>query len=216
MKTDSQLQDDVMEELKYEPRVDHAHIGVTAQDGIVTLTGYVPNYSQKISAEQAVRRVSGVKGIAEEIKVRFPSDPKTTDAEIAKRILDMLDWNTTLPRKVFNVKVEQGWVTLSGKVEWNYQKQSAFKSASKVAGVKGITNQIEVRVQPAAPDIRKRIVDAFQRSSAIDANSINVVVENNTVKLSGKVRGWNERKVAESAAWLVPGVTRVEDNIILA
>ena len=215
MKTDSQLQHDVLEELKWEPQVDHSQIGVAAKDGVVTLSGLVPTYAQKISAEKAARRVSGVKAIAEEIEVRFASDPKTSDSEIAQRILDIFKWDVTMPDHL-TVKVEHGRVTLGGTVDWNFEKTAAFKAASKINGVIGVTNLIAVRARPASSDVRERIVSAFKRSSLIDANSIDVTVQGSTVKLSGRVHGWNERKLAENAAWSAPGVTRVEDEIVLA
>ena len=215
MKTDSQLQHDVLEELKWEPQVDHSQIGVAAKSGVVTLTGLVPNYAQKIAAEKAAKRVSGVKAIAEEIEVRFAFDPKTSDGEIAKRVLDIFKWDVTMP-DALTVKVEHGWVTLAGTVDWNFEKTAAFKAASKINGVKGVSNMISVRYRPTPADVRERIVSAFKRSSMIDANSIDVDVEGSTVKLSGRVQGWNERKVAERAAWSAPGVTIVEDNIVFA
>jgi osmotically-inducible protein OsmY len=216
MKTDSQLQRDVMDELKWEPQVDHSQIGVTAKDGVVTLTGFVPAYSQKLAAERAARRVHGVKAIAEEIEIRFAFDPKTSDAEIAQRILDIFKWDVTIPDDKLKVKVEHGWVTLSGEVEWHYQKEGARKAAGKISGVKGVTDMITVEPRASAYDVRERIMAAFKRSSTIDANSIDVAVDGSTVKLSGRVHGWNERKTAENAAWAAPGVTRVEDNIVLA
>lgn len=216
MKTDSQLQHDVQEELKWEPQVDHSKIGVTAKEGVVTLTGFVPTYAQKVAAEKAARRVYGVRAVAQDIDVRFASDPKTSDAEIAQRVLDVLRWDITVPNERITVKVEHGWVTLGGQVDWNYQKNAAFKVASKLSGVKGIGNNIEVRAKTSPTDVRERIISAFKRSSAIDASAIDIAVDGGTVKLSGRVSGWNERKIAENAAWAAPGVTKVEDNIVLA
>ncbi len=216
MKSDSELQRDVMDELKWDPRVDHAQIGVTAKGGVVTLSGFVPTYAEKMAAEKAARRVKGVRAIAEEIEVRFASDPKTADAEIAKRILDSFAWNVTVPDDRLTVKVERGWVTLGGKVDWHYQKVAAHKVAGKIGGVKGIGNLIEVQSRPSVTDVRDRIMAAFKRSSVVDASHINVLVDGSTVTLGGKVQGWNERQVAERAAWSAPGVTRVDDNIILA
>jgi osmotically-inducible protein OsmY len=216
MKTDSQLQHDVLEELKWEPQVDHSQIGVTAKGGVVTLTGFVPNYAQKLAAEKAARRVQGVAAIAQEIEVRFPSDPKTSDAEIAQRILDVFRWDVIIPDDKFAVEVEHGYVTLTGKADWNYQKQAAGKAAGRISGVKLVTNLIEVAAVASSYDIRERILSAFKRSSAIDANAINIKVEGGTVKLSGRVHAWNERKLAENAAWSTAGVTRVEDEIVLA
>ena len=216
IKTDSELQLDVLEELKWEPKVDHSHIGVTAKNGVVTLTGFVPTYAEKLAAEAAARRVAGVRAIAEEIEVRFKSDPKTSDAEIAQRILDLFAWNTMIPHESIKVKVERGFVTLTGEVQWYYQKEVAQKSAARITGVKSIVNLISVRAAPSESDVRDRIRAAIKRSSALDADAIDIAVEGSTVKLSGRVHGWNERRVAENAAWAAPGVTRVEDNIVFA
>ncbi|MGZ8999088.1 MAG: BON domain-containing protein [Allosphingosinicella sp.] len=216
MKTDSQLQQDVLDELNFEPQVDHERIGVIARNGVVTLTGFVPTFVQKAAAEKATRRVAGVKAIAEEIEVRFQSDPKTTDAEIAERILFMLEWDVSIPEDKLQVKVEHGWATLTGEVEWYYQKKAARKAAAKVPGVMGVTDLITLSLRASAHDVRQRIIDAFKRSGSIDANAIDVQVDGGTVRLGGKVRGWNERKVAERAALSTPGVSQVEDNIVLA
>jgi osmotically-inducible protein OsmY len=213
MRTDSQLQHDVMAELQWEPRVDHANIGVAAKDGVVTLSGFVSNYSSKIAAEKAARRVKGVRGLAEEIEVRFASDPKTSDPEIAKRIADMFDWSVTIPRDKVAVKVEHGWVTLSGTVDYHFHRQSAKDLASRITGVKGVTNLIEVKTAPSPADVKDRIIAAFKRNADLDASTITVVADGSTVRLGGKVHAWYERQIAERAAWAAPGVNRIEDNI---
>lgn len=215
MKTDSELQQDVIDELKFEPAIDHSRIGVTAKDGTVTLSGHVPNYFQKAAAEKAVKRVAGVKAIAEEIEVRFLTDPKTDDAEIAERILLMFEWDVSIPEDL-QIKVENGWVTISGEADFHYQKKAARKAAGKVTGVTGISDLVTVRPQPSAFDVRDRIRQAFKRSSVLDASAIDIEIQGNKVKLGGKVRGWNERKAAEQAALSTPGVNEVEDNIVLA
>jgi osmotically-inducible protein OsmY len=215
MKTDSQLQRDVIDELVWEPRVDHAHIGVAAKDGVVTLSGFVSNYAQKMAAEKATKRVQGVRAIAEEIQVRFASDPKTSDAEIAERILDLFKWDVTIPDDKISVKVERNWVTLTGKTDWNYQKEAARRAAGRISGVLGVTNLIEVDQQPSPSNVRDLIMAAVKRASDADANSIRVTTEGHKVTLSGKVHGWYERQIAERAAWAAPGVTRVEDNIVV-
>lgn len=217
MKTDSELQRDVLDELAFEPKVDHAHIGVAARDGVVTLTGHVPDYAQKMAAERAAARVHGVKAIAEEIEVRFASDPKTSDEEIAGRILDVFRWDVTVPDDRIKVRVEHGWVTLSGDVEWNYQKKAAQAAAGRIGGVRGLSNWIEVRqVEPSPHDVRERIRAAIRRQSARDASTIGVSVTGHTVRLTGEVHGWNERRLAEQAAWSAPGVNHVEDEIVFA
>ena len=216
MKTDNALQRDVLAELQWDPRVDHSHIGVAAKDGVVTLSGIVPSYAEKVAAEKAAQRVQGVKAIAEEIEVRFAFDPKSSDSEIAQRILAIFNWDVTIPHDRLKVKVEHGFVTITGNVEWNFQKKAAFKAASQVGGVKGVVNLIELAAKPTPDDVRDRILSAFQRTSLLDANSIDISVLGGTVKLGGRVRGWNERKIAEQAAWSAPGVTRVEDDMLLA
>jgi osmotically-inducible protein OsmY len=215
MKTDSQLQKDVIEELQWEPRVEHANIGVAAKDGVVTLSGFVSSYASKIAAEKATRRVKGVRGLAEEIEVRFPSDPKTADPEIAKRIVDMFDWSVTIPRSKIAVKVEHGWVTLSGVVDYHFHRQSAKDLASRINGVKGVTNLIEVKTRPSSIDVKDRIMAAFKRSADLDASTITVVADGDTVRLAGKVHAFYERQIAERAAWAAPGVNHVEDNIMV-
>ncbi|AMK22991.1 BON domain-containing protein [Sphingomonas histidinilytica] len=217
MTSDSQLQRDVMDELTWEPSVDHADIGVAVTDGVVTLSGYVKSYPEKLAAEKAARRVAGVKAIAEEIKVRFASDPKTADHEIAKRILDMFAWNVSIPDDKIKVKVEHGWVTLTGTVDWYYQSDEARKVAGKITGVIGVGNQIEIKQHvPTAHDVKDRIVAAFKRQANLDAATVTVLTDGGKVTLGGKVKAWNERQIAERAAWAAPGVVRVEDNIVVA
>lgn len=216
MKSDSELQRDVLEELEFEPMVEHAHIGVTAKNGVVMLTGFVPNYTQKAAAERAAARVKGVKAIAEEIEVRFATDPKTSDPEIAERIVRLFQWDVVVPADKISVRVEHGWVTLSGQVEWNFQKTAAQSVVSRITGIKGVTNMIKVAAKLSPADVRERIMAAIKRQGALDASAIQVAVDGQTVKLSGEVRGWNERRVAEKAAWSIPGVTHVEDEIVFA
>lgn len=215
-RTDAQVQHDVMAELEWEPSVDQADIGVAVNDGVVTLSGYVKSYPEKMAAEKAARRVSGVTAIAEEIKVRFASDPKTADHEIAKRIIDMFAWHVSVPETKIKVKVEHGWVTLTGIVDWYFQSNEARKVAGKVSGVLGVSNLLEVRNLPSGRDIKDRIMAAFKRQADLDAGTVTVVTDGGTVRLGGKVKAWNERGIAERAAWSALGVTKVEDNIIVA
>lgn len=215
MKSDSQLQRDVLDELEWEPSIEQADIGVAVTDGVVTLSGFVKSYPQKVAAEKATRRVAGVKAIAEEIKVRFASDPKTADHEIARRIVDIFAWNVSIPDDKISVKVEHGWVTLSGTVDWYYQSDEARKAAGKVNGVVGVSNLIDLRKLPASGDVKDRIVAAFKRNADLDAASVTVFTDGGSVTLGGKVRAWNERQIAERAAWAAPGVVRVEDNIVV-
>ncbi len=216
MKTDSVLQADVLEELSWAPDIEHGHIGVTAHKGVVTLTGHVPNYAMKSAAERAAKRVKGVKAVAQEVEVRLPSAPKTTDEEIAERIVRLFSWDVTIPDDRIQVKVEKGFVTLTGEVDWNYQKLAAYNAAGKISGVRGVASYLNVHSRPTASDVRDRIVAALKRSSALDATSIDVRVDGSKVSLGGAVHGWNERRIAEAAAWAAPGVISVEDNIVFA
>lgn len=216
MKTDKQIQHDVIAELEWEPSVDPADIGVAVNDGVVTLSGYVKTYPQKMAAEKAARRVVGVRAIAEEIKVRFASDPKTADHEIASRIIDMFHWNVLVPHDKIQVKVEHGYVTLTGTVDWHYQSDEAKKVAGKINGVISVNNMIELKQLPSAYDIKTRIVAAIKRQADLDAAAVNVRTEGQNVFLTGKVKVWGDRQAAERAAWAAPGVTRVVDDIVVA
>lgn len=216
MKSDSQLQHDVIAELEWDPIVDHADIGVSVIDGVVTLNGFVKTFAEKQAAERAARRVSGVKAIAEEINVRYATDLKTADHHIAKRILDVFKWNTLVPDEKIAVKVEKGWVTLTGSVDWHFQAVEARKAAGKIDGVVGVIDNITVAAHPVVSDIRHRIQDAFKRQADLDANTITIAIDGNKVTLGGKVKSWHERQVAERAAWAAGGVTQVEDHIALA
>lgn len=216
MKTDSQLQKDVMDELEWEPSIDHTHIGVAVASGIVTLTGQVRSFVEKMAAEKAAKRVKGVRGLAEEMTVKIANGPKTSDAEIAKRVLDILAFDVTVPDDKITVKVEHGWVTLNGAVDWHYQRQAARDDAGRISGVVGVINMIEVAKLPTAFDVKDRIIQAFKRAADTDAGTINVVTDGGLVRLGGIVHSFRERQVAERAAWAAPGVTRIEDNIIIA
>lgn len=215
MKTDSQLQRDVMDELVWDPSIDHAHIGVAAKGGVVTLSGFVSNYAQKMTAEHAAERVQGVQGIAEELQIRFPFDPKTSDEEIARRVLDVFAWDVTIPKNKLTVTVEKGYVTLNGVLNWNYQKDAARKAAGKISGVTGVNNQIMLSDAAVAGDVRERIMAAFKRSATADASALRVTADGSTIKLSGTVHGRHERQVAERTAWAAPGVFFVEDNLVV-
>lgn len=215
MKSDSQLQHDVMAELEWDPIIDHADIGVSVVDGVVSLNGFVKSYAEKQAAERAAKRISGVHAIAEEIKVRHAADRKNADHEIAKRILDVLDWNALVPDDRISVKVENGWVTLTGTVDWHYQAEEARKAAGKISGVVGIMNYIAVHHRPTASDVRHRIEAAFKRQADLDAASVTIALDGNKVMLGGRVKAWHERQAAERAAWGAPGVTQVEDRIAI-
>jgi osmotically-inducible protein OsmY len=211
--SDKWLRQSIVDELDFDPSVSGTHIGVAVEDGVVTLTGHVGSYAEKIAAERAVQRVKGVRAIAEEIKVRYPSDKKMADDQIAKRALDILAWDTTIPKDKIQVKVQDGWVTLSGDVDWNFQKTDAQRTVRRLSGVVGISNSINVKPRVSVDDVKGRIEKALKRSAELDANTIRVTAAGGKVTLEGRVKAWYERDLAEKTAWAVPGVTFVEDRI---
>lgn len=214
-KSDADLQRDVQDELEWEPRVDHAEIGVSVTDGVVALNGYVKSYAEKMAAEHAAMRVEGVKAVADEINVRLSSDGKLADHEIAKRILDIFEYNVLIPDDGIHVTVDGGWVKLSGEVEWRYQSDEAARAAGKISGVTRVSNGIVIRSKSSISDIRRRIEDAFERQAGLDAASVTIATSGHKVTLGGKVKAWHERRLAEQAAWSAPGVTQVEDRIVI-
>jgi len=210
-----QLQQHVVDELEFEPSVDAAHIGVVVDKGVVTLTGHVASYAEKQAAIAAVRRVKGVRAIAEEIEVRYPSDKKTSDDEIAKRAIDILSWDTTVPNDSIQVMVRDGCVTLTGSVDWNYQKKQAEEDVRKLSGVRGVINAVEIQPSVQADDVKQKIEEALKRHAEIEAHAIRITVhERNKVVLEGAVDSWGERHAVENAAWSALGVKSVEDRMI--
>jgi osmotically-inducible protein OsmY len=215
-KTDSQLQLDVMEELKWQPGIDHEQIGVSVANGIVSLSGTVRSYAEKLLAEKTVRRIKGVRAIAEELQVRYNFEPKRSDSEIAKRVADILEWDPLIPRNRIEVTVEKGAVKLVGKVDWNYQRDLAVEDAAKITGVTRIDNRLEVTQPVTTSDIRHRIEQAFERQADLEAERISVEANGGKVTLTGFVSSWNKRSAAERAAWAAPGVTQIEDKLVVA
>lgn len=211
MKTDSELRRDVERELELEPSVDERRIGVAVLDGIVTLTGEVRSYAEKWQAERTVERVSGVRGIVDELEVKPATERSDTD--IARAAADVLKWNVLVPSDRIKVRVENGWLTLEGDVEWEYQRRAAERAVRNLPGVKGISNLIVVKPRVEPSDVRRKIEEAFEREAAIDAQHIDVAVNGSEVTLSGRVRSWAERHAAEKAAWSVPGVTAVHNYL---
>ncbi|CAN7635129.1 MULTISPECIES: BON domain-containing protein [Mesorhizobium] len=211
--TDLALRQNILDELEFEPSIDAAHIGVAVEDGIVTLTGHVSSYWEKTTAENVVKRVKGVKGLAEEIEVRLVGLKGTADDEIAKRAVDAITWNVSIPRDKVQVKVQDGWITLTGRLEWQYQKNAAAEAVRGLAGVVGVANQIEINPRASVSDIKKRIENALKRNAETEAQTIRVIVQDGKVTLEGKVRALSERQAAERAAWSSPGVRAVEDRI---
>ncbi len=210
---DLNVRNAILEELEWEPSISAEHIGVAVDDGVVTLSGHVKSYAEKMAAETAVRRVKGVRGIAEEIEVRFAGDKKTADDQIAKRALDVIEWASTIPQAAVKIKVQQGIVTLAGEVDWYYQKDDAENAVRKLSGVRAVVNDIKIKQRPQAGDIKLKIEQALKRNADVEADSIKVEVFNGRVTLDGKVKAWYERDLAERTAWSAPGVTAVEDRI---
>jgi osmotically-inducible protein OsmY len=209
-----QVREDIIDELEFEPSVDSAHIGVAVDAGVVTLSGHVGSYAEKISAVAAVRRISGVRGIADEIQVRYPSDKKVADDEIAKRAVDILGWDVRVPSRSIQVVVSRGVVTLTGEVDWYYQRNAAEQDIQKLSGVHAIINNIEIRSRAKAEDIRKKIEAALKRRAEVEARELRINVRNNdTVVLEGSIANWGERFAIRTAAWSVPGVKAVEDHL---
>jgi osmotically-inducible protein OsmY len=211
--SDRTLKQAIEDELEWEPSIDAEHIGVAVEDGVVTLTGHVGSYSEKFTAEKAAKRVKGVRAIAQEIEIRFPNDKKTSDDQIAKRALDIIAWDSTIPKDRLQVKVQNGFVTLSGEVDWHYHRADAEYAVRKLAGIKGLSNEIVVKPRVQAADVKQRIENALKRNADLEAGSIKVSVLNGRVTLDGKVKAWYERDLAERTAWSAPGVISVEDHI---
>lgn len=212
---DLELRQLVIDELDFEPSINAANIGVSVEKGVVTLTGHVASYVEKIAAERAALRVKGVKAIAQEIEVRYPDHQKRSDDEIAQRAVNILHWSVQVPEGSIHVKVEKGWVTLTGAVEWQYQRLAAESAVRKLSGISGVSNLIEIRPRVAAADVHRKIMDSLKRNAEIEADSIRVTVDNDKVTLEGKVKAWYERGLAERAAWSAPGVKVVEDRLTL-
>lgn len=212
-----QLRENILDELDFDPSIDAANVGVAVDNGVVTLSGHLLSYAQKLAAEDAVRQVRGVRAIANEIEVRYPSNKKTSDDEIAKRALKILEWYEVVSGDVIQVVVERGWVTLTGSVPWQYQKQSAEAAIRKLNGIVGVSNKISIKSTVSSHDIKKEIEKALRRRTETETQGIMVSIKDgNRVVLEGKVDNWSERTAVESAAWSVPGVHSVEDHLIVS
>ncbi len=213
MSQDKQLQDSVMFELGWEPSVDAAHIGVAVNAGVVTLTGHVESFPQKLAAERAAARVKGVKAVAEEIEVKLPDAVTRDDESIAKAAVQRLAWDSSVPPGGIEIRVEKGWVTLNGKVNWYFQKEAAGQAIRTLIGLAGLSNLIEIKPIANADDISQNITRALRRSWFYDPNSIVVSAQGGKIKLTGQVTTWNARDLAGTTAWSAPGATFVENEI---
>ncbi len=213
MSQDSSLQQAVTAELGWEPSIIAAHIGVTAENGIVTLSGHVNSFVQKHAAEDAARRVKGVRAVAEEIEVRLEFDAKRGDDDIATAAINRLAWDMSVPRDAIKVKVEKGWVTLTGTVEWHYQKVAAASAIRPLMGVTGVSDQVTLRPRVSTGNISDDITHALHRSWFFDPDTIKVTASGGDIKLTGYVTSWHDRQVAAETAWAAPGATSVVNDL---
>lgn len=215
-RTDRDIHMDVMETLAFDPQIGEQNIAVSVKDGIVMLSGEVENHAQKVAAEQAVKRVMGVRGFAEELEVNPPVHHRRTDTELVEAVLHTLKWSVLVPADRIQVKVEHGWVTLLGEVNWNFERESAQDAITKLTGVRGVSNKITVKPHVAPIDVKRKIIREFERAARQDAQQVQVKVSGGVVSLEGAVQDWAEYDEAERAAWSAPGVTEVRNFLVVA
>jgi osmotically-inducible protein OsmY len=215
-RSDVSIQEDVLEELKWDSRVQPNEIGVSVKDGIVTLTGWVDSYLKKMAAEQAAHRVQGVKAVANDIEVRLPSSSERTDADLAAAVLNALRWDAFIPAGKIDVTVSKGWVTLKGEVDYQFERQDAERAVERLSGVKGVSNLITVKPRLSPTDLKQKIEKALVRNAETDASHITIEVQGSKVILRGTVHAYAEKKAAEDTAWSAPGVSEVDNRITVS
>ena len=213
MRTDMELQKDVVEELKWEPRLTEDEIGVAVKDGVVTLTGFVPDYAQRRMAARAAERVVGVRAVAQELVVKVPVMFQFSDTELAHRVVNALAWDVEVPTQKIHAKVENGWVTLEGAVEWQFQRNAAERAVRYLGGIKGVTNLVTISPMASPYDVEQRIKSALHRTADIESKRVQVTAKDGKVVLTGTVRSWPERTDIERAAWSASGVMSVDDRL---
>jgi osmotically-inducible protein OsmY len=216
-RTDEEIQTDVLEELKWDTRVQPNEIEVAVKDGSVTLTGWVDSYLKKISAQEATHRVLGVRAVVNNIEVRLPNSAERTDADLAAAVLNTLRWDAAIPTGTLDVTVSQGWVRLEGEVDHGFQKRAALRTICRLSGVKGITNLMRVKPRVLPSDLKQQIERALIRNAETDARNITVEMEGSRVILRGTVRSSAEKQAAEdTACWLAPGITEVDNQMVIS
>lgn len=216
MKSDTQLRKDVEAELEWDPAIRANEVGVAVKDGVVTLSGHLDSYAQKRAAERAAQRVEGVRAVAAELDVRLPLAARRSDSDIAAAAQNALHWHALVPHERVKVLAENGWVTLSGEVDWDYERQAARKAVQSLTGVTGVSNNIELKPHITPANITALIQGALERQAEREAKNIEVIVSGHTVTLQGKVHSWAERNAVQGAAWSAPGITSVVNHLIVA
>lgn len=215
MKSDTELQRDVSEELKWDPRIIDDEIGISVRSGVVTLTGSVPSFAQKLAAVEAVERVAGVRAVAQELSIKASDAFQQSDTDLAHQILNTLAWDIEVPHQNIKARVENGWVTLEGEVDWQFQRNAAERVVRYLIGVKGVSNLLTIKTRVSKFDVAQHIKDALRRSADADSKKIQVDASGGKVILSGTVRSWSEKADAERAAWNTSGVTAVDDRLAI-